>query len=44
MASGIFIGCRRDDTRHVAVRLTGDLADECGADSIFRDVESIDGV
>ena len=43
MAGGIFISYRRDDTRHVAGRLAGDLADEFGADSIFRDVESIDG-
>lgn len=43
MAGGIFISYRRDDTRHVAGRLSGDLADRFGAASIFRDVESIDG-
>lgn len=43
MAEGIFVSYRRDDTRHVAGRLAGDLADRFGADSIFRDVESIDG-
>jgi hypothetical protein len=42
-AEGVFVSYRRDDTRHVAGRLAGDLADHFGSDSIFRDVESIDG-
>lgn len=43
MAEGIFLSYRRDDTRHVAGRLAGDLAERFGHGSIFRDVESIDG-
>jgi TIR domain len=42
MAGGIFISYRRDDTRHVAGRLAGDLMDRFGAESIFRDIDSID--
>ena len=42
-SAGVFVSYRRDDTRHVAGRLAGDLADHFGTDSIFRDVESIDG-
>lgn len=43
MSEGIFLSYRRDDTRHVAGRLAGDLADRFGHEAIFRDVESIDG-
>lgn len=43
MAAGIFVSYRRSDTRHVAGRLAGDLADRFGQDAIFRDVESIAG-
>ena len=42
MAGGIFISYRRDDTRHVAGRLAGDLMDRFGAERIFRDIDSID--
>lgn len=41
MNSGIFISYRRDDTRHVAGRLAGDLADRFGESAVFRDVDSI---
>lgn len=41
MSSGIFISYRRDDTRHVAGRLAGDLADQFGEEAVFRDVDSI---
>lgn len=41
MNSGIFISYRRDDTRHVAGRLAGDLADKFGESAVFRDVDSI---
>ncbi len=43
MTQGIFVSYRRDDTRHVAGRLAGDLAAHFGHDQIFRDVESIEG-
>lgn len=43
MAAGIFVSYRRSDTRHVAGRLAGDLADRFGQEAIFRDVESIAG-
>lgn len=43
MAAGIFVSYRRADTRHVAGRLAGDLADRFGPGTIFRDVESIAG-
>lgn len=43
MSKGIFVSYRRDDTRHVAGRLAGELAQRFGAEGIFRDVESIDG-
>lgn len=39
--AGIFISYRRDDSRHAAGRLADDLAAAFGAQSIFRDVESI---
>lgn len=39
--AGIFISYRRDDSRHAAGRLADDLGAVFGADSIFRDIESI---
>ncbi len=42
MAAGIFISYRRDDTRHAAGRLAGDLAEHFGREHIFRDIEGID--
>jgi hypothetical protein len=42
MAGGIFISYRRDDTRHVAGRLAGDLAEHFGHERIFRDIETIE--
>ena len=42
MAQGIFVSYRRDDSRHAAGRLAGDLAGHFGRDSIFRDIEGIE--
>lgn len=42
MSAGIFISYRRGDSRHAAGRLSDDLAQAFGADSIFRDIETID--
>jgi YVTN family beta-propeller protein len=38
----IFLSYRRKDTRYVAARLSGHLADRFGADNVFMDVNSIE--
>lgn len=40
--SGIFISYRRDDTKHPAGRLYGDLADHFGKDRVFRDTDAME--
>ena len=37
--TGIFVSYRRDDSQGFAGRLTDDLSDMLGSDSVFRDIE-----
>ena len=41
-APRVFVSYRREDTSHLAGRLSDRLAERLGSDNVFMDVDSID--